>query len=1235
MKQINKKHRWLACLLAIIMLIGVVEPLGVVRAESAINTGALELTSAYANGTSAYSDACVEFKSTTAMTLSTGYLTADGGDVLCNGTSISGNYKIRVSNASGTFVIDSIAAPKVTDTITVQGQFKYEDTNITAKIEFPATTFQYMGLNASNKGYWRIYTETVSSGALVLDSTSMDGTDSSSWGRVLFTTSNGYCPAPTGLRQLVSEGGTIQEKTSSEGKFVDITSNASVKLFAGSPDSSLKYKYSFEPGWPYTSGTIYTIEGKFKTEDGFSVNFPKTAIKRENVDGMHKWSYYYAEVISTGALDVTDGYKYGNGYSDLMLEFKAMKDITWPITSTTSLTAVQGSGEIIYGGTDVTGKANFKAMGTKGVFQIDGLQNTNVGWPKDSVVLTVKGQFKLSDDYAMEFPETTFKYMGKNGNGKGYWRVLSEPLTENYVNSGAVTVHSNSSSSNTLKQFFYFETEDRSLPRGTDNEEYLRPESGRARITYQGPNDDDQEVDLTFNGRIFSHSNGAYALYILCNQVHGAVVNLQGKFATADGSIGIDIQPVTFQYVAVDETNGYWVTVGASFTSDIYWEAENAYEEEILAYEATVRLPQNVTENGGVILGTNRDGDDTYAFGVDADGAPYLALKDNGTSVEYRFTNINVCTGNWVTIKIVRNGTTVEYYEDGIKKDTLDTQTELSANPTAKATVGGDYTTKNANYFKGSIKDVTVYADVACEQKIASYDMSVVTSSTKTLVDGSDNEGYDITRTLRWLEPNEVPELSNYAYSFAVIGDTQAINDKNGNKNNGPLEKVYDYICDNVSTKNIKFAFGLGDITENDDASEWERAKAQIQKLDGVVPYNLNRGNHDSSAMMNQYFTYTDYKDKVSGAADKAIENTCQFLTVGQVDYLIFSLDFGPSDDVLNWAASIIETHPNHNVIITTHSYLTRDAQYTNSDNDTSLAGAPNTGQDIWDKLVSQHKNIVMVLSGHVYANDIIVKEVTGKYGNTIKEIVVNPQVADAMTDGGTGMVAMLYFSEDGKNVQVRYYSTVRNQYLADTNQFSMDLNVVQHVDAVTVEPYEYAKFIKYRTEGAYTAPTKEGYLFAGWFTDEACKNPLVDGVAVDETKTYYAKFVDKYAQVVKRQIRESKSDSKKLDLRLVTTLDSLDYKEVGFIVDFGDDIPILTHPFTKAYKTLHGADILYHPNIFSAASKYFATLLITNIPVETLGAERIVTVTTYWVTYDGTTVTSAPDEKMLKPTGY
>ena len=47
----------------------------------------------------------------------------------------------------------------------------------------------------------------------------------------------------------------------------------------------------------------------------------------------------------------------------------------------------------------------------------------------------------------------------------------------------------------------------------------------------------------------------------------------------------------------------------------------------------------------------------------------------------------------------------------------------------------------------------------------------------------------------------------------------------------------------------------------------------------------------------------------------------------------------------------------------------------------------------------------------------------------------------------------MLYFSADGKKVDVRYYSTVRNMYFMGENQFSFNMHVIESQTSAPVEP--------------------------------------------------------------------------------------------------------------------------------------------------------------------------------------
>ena len=599
--------------------------------------------------------------------------------------------------------------------------------------------------------------------------------------------------------------------------------------------------------------------------------------------------------------------------------------------------------------------------------------------------------------------------------------------------------------------------------------------------------------------------------------------------------------------------------------------------------------------------------------------------------MEYKFTGVDVCTNEWVNLVIKRDKTNgkVTCFVDGTSKGELSITDNSEILPTADAVVGGNDSQDNAQFFKGRIRAVKLYADTNKTSLIADYDMSYIGANAKTVSDGSGN-AYDLSYSFRWMD--KAPSMGDYAYSFAVVGDTQTLNDSYTTE----MEKVYKYITDNATRKNTKFVFGLGDITEwngTRDINEWQRAQDYITTLDDAgIPYSLCRGNHDGvltsegSTRMNEYFPYENYKDKLSVYYDGKIENSCQFLTVGNVDYMIFALDYNPSEDVLEWAGSIIETHPHHNVIITTHSYISVNKQYTAESN--------GNGSLIWEKLVKKYSNIVLVLCGHVGANDIVWNQVEGDNGNLVTQMVVNPQYIDAGTDGGAGMVAMLYFSEDGKNVQVEYYSTIRNQWLADTNQFSFELNVVEHVEAITVKPYTNV-LTTYRSTEVYTYPEIDGYVFAGWFTNEACTKEyaLAKDASVDDTITYYAKFVDKNAITLKRQITEGTTlSSETTNLRLVTTLDSLDYSGYGFLVTIGGITKNLGL-YTTGYRSLSASKVTYQPKIISAASQYFATVTINGFTATSISNNISIGVQPYWVTIDGTTVLGVLDTKTLVPT--
>mgnify|MGYP002310470554 CR=1 FL=1 len=157
-----------------------------------------------------------------------------------------------------------------------------------------------------------------------------------------------------------------------------------------------------------------------------------------------------------------------------------------------------------------------------------------------------------------------------------------------------------------------------------------------------------------------------------------------------------------------------------------------------------------------------------------------------------------------------------------------------------------------------------------------------------------------------------------------------------------------------------------------------------------------------------------------------------------------------------------------------------------------------------------------------------------------------------------------------------------------------------------------------YRTAGAYTAPTKDGYVFAGWFTDTEATSPVAD-----ETTNVYAKFVTQDVLSVKGQLKAgTTAESLNTDYRFSTTVDSLNYQNIGFNITVNGNTK--SPSSTTVYKKItarSGNEIIAHdPTVFSAVSQYFHTYTITGIPQSAFATE--IQIAAYGTTLDGTVVT-------------
>ncbi len=502
---------------------------------------------------------------------------------------------------------------------------------------------------------------------------------------------------------------------------------------------------------------------------------------------------------------------------------------------------------------------------------------------------------------------------------------------------------------------------------------------------------------------------------------------------------------------------------GAAFPEDKYYKSEKTYTKMPETFEASFYFPADVskTQSGGVLLGNFiSKGRDALNYEIGENGIPRIYLIDSfGLEYKWEFTGVSVYdyAGEWTHIAITFDSQTkeVKCYINGELKKTLRNRMDTPYVPDDIVVLGADRRSGNKESFKGRISSVALYNDVRTADEIKADALSVDISRDdlmlayvldrnsaalpETIKDISGN-GYDLTLYNPWFTEKE--SLKEYAYSFALVGDIQTITYNHPEQ----LAGIYDWIVENAAAKKMAFVFGLGDITDKDTDDEWVVAKENIKKLDGVVPYSVIRGNHDSRAQFDKYFSATEFSSLAEGTYEGSLTNYYTKLTVGQVKYLIINFDFGPSDEALAWAGGIIEANPDHKVIISTHAYLYRDGS-TLDKTETSpptLRGGYNDGNHIWDKFVRKYENIVLVLCGHDPTDRITVSQTEGDHGNTVTQILVDPQTTDK-NYGPTGLVAMMYFSEDGQDVQVEYYSTLRGEYFLTDNQFSLTVDMNTH----------------------------------------------------------------------------------------------------------------------------------------------------------------------------------------------
>lgn len=292
------------------------------------------------------------------------------------------------------------------------------------------------------------------------------------------------------------------------------------------------------------------------------------------------------------------------------------------------------------------------------------------------------------------------------------------------------------------------------------------------------------------------------------------------------------------------------------------------------------------------------------------------------------------------------------------------------------------------------------------------------------------------------------PPDSNEVFSVVLLPDTQFYSEK------FPETFVSQtmWIRERAKADNIKFVVCLGDIVQNAHIEEeWVRAHMSAWILDGVVPYSSVPGNHDlvvkdkvitrDSSLFNKYFGPQRFEKEAwyGGHMGQTNDNNyCTFRAAGR-DFLVLSLEFAPRDEALQWAAEVCQKFPAHNIIVATHSYLNLQGRTTGQAKVDSTA---NSGQQMWEKLVSKQPNVFMVACGHVGGVNLLVSK--NEAGGQVIEILTDYQNLDR---GGLGWLRTMKFVPAENKIYVDCYSPLLKEHNTDprhTHTIDLDFSTLR-----------------------------------------------------------------------------------------------------------------------------------------------------------------------------------------------
>jgi hypothetical protein len=262
------------------------------------------------------------------------------------------------------------------------------------------------------------------------------------------------------------------------------------------------------------------------------------------------------------------------------------------------------------------------------------------------------------------------------------------------------------------------------------------------------------------------------------------------------------------------------------------------------------------------------------------------------------------------------------------------------------------------------------------------------------------------------------------------------------------------WILGQKASLNIAAVLHVGDIVDGDTPAQWTVANSSMRVLDGLVPYVVVPGNHDTDGnrktLTDNYFSPASMPWITGTMVAGQIENSYALLDIGPQQWLVVGLEFGPRDAVVAWADGILKKYPTTPAILVTHAYLYSDGNrydinatphqsFIPQDYHVTESQGINDGEMLWQKLVLPNSNLRLVFCGHQTGWARLTS--TRPDGTSVHQMLSDYQWY-AGENFGRGYLRVVQFDYGKRTIGVRTYSPYLDQSLTDdANQFSLEMN--------------------------------------------------------------------------------------------------------------------------------------------------------------------------------------------------